>query len=267
MAGFRMIVCLKQVPATQEVKIDPERGTLIREGIEVETNPFDLNALEEAVRLKERFGGEVIALSMGPPQAESTLREALGIGADKAILLSDKALAGADTLATSYTLACAIRKIGEFDLIFCGEKTTDGDTAQVGPELAENLGIPFVPYIRKIEEIGDRHLIVHREIEEGFQVVQVPIPCLLTVTKDINEPRLPSLKDILRAKKAEIKIWTADDLSDVCEKGRFGLEGSPTRVIKVETPPEPSKGEILEGDPKEIAKKLVEKLIEFGLVR
>ncbi|RLG51755.1 MAG: electron transfer flavoprotein subunit beta [Thermoproteota archaeon] len=267
MAGFRIIVCLKQVPATQEVKIDPERGTLIREGIEVETNPFDLNALEEAVRLKERFGGKVIALSMGPPQAESTLREALAIGADEAILLSDRALAGADTLATSYTLACAIRKIGEFDLIFCGEKTTDGDTAQVGPELAENLGIPFVPYVRKIEEIGDRHLIVHREIEEGFQVVQVPIPCLLTVTKDINEPRLPSLKDILRAKRAEIKIWTAADLSDVCEKGRFGLEGSPTRVIKVETPPEPSKGEILEGDPKELAKKLVEKVIELGLVR
>ncbi len=267
MAGFKIIVCLKQVPATQEVKIDPERGTLIREGIEVETNPFDLNALEEAVRFKEKFGGKVIALSMGPPQAESTLREAIAIGADEAILLCDRALAGADTLATSYTLACAIKKIDEFDLIFCGEKTTDGDTAQVGPELSENLGVPFVPYVRKIEKVENDHLIVHREIEEGFQVVEVPIPCLLTVTKDINEPRLPSLKDKLRAKKSEIKVWTADDLSDVCEKSRFGLEGSPTRVIKVETPPEPSKGEILEGDPKELAKKLVEKLIDLGFVR
>ena len=265
--GLRIIVCVKQVPATQEVKIDPERGTLIREGIEVETNPFDLNALEEGVRIKERVGGEVIAISMGPPQAESTLREALAMGADEAILLSDRALAGADTLATSYTLSCAIRKIGKFDLIICGEKTTDGDTAQVGPELAENLGIPFVPYVRKIEEIGEDYLIVHREIEEGYQVVRVPLPCLLTVTKDINDPRLPSLKDKIRARKAQIRVWTAEDLAEICERSRFGLEGSPTRVIKVETPPEPTGGEVLRGDPKELAKKLVEKLIELGFVR
>ncbi len=267
MTGLRIVVCVKQVPATQEVKIDPERGTLIREGIEVETNPFDLNALEEAIRLKEKLGGEVIAISMGPPQAESTLREAIAMGADEAILLCDKAMAGADTLATAYTLACAIMKIGGFDLVICGEKTTDGDTAQVGPEVAENLGIPFVPYVRRIEEVGRGYLIVHRETEEGYQVVRVPIPCLLTVTKDINQPRLPTLRDKLRAKKAEIKIWTAEDLSDVCKVSRFGFQGSPTRVIKVETPPEPKRGEVIRGDPKELAKKLVEKLIELGFVR
>ncbi|MEM2123586.1 MAG: hypothetical protein QXE79_08130, partial [Candidatus Bathyarchaeia archaeon] len=229
--GFRIVVCVKQVPETTEVEIDPETGTLKREGVPAVLNPFDLHAIEEAVRIKERHGGTVTAVSMGPPQAESAVRDALALGCDEGVLLSDKMFAGADTLATSYTLAQAIRKLGGFDLIICGMKTTDGDTAQVGPELAEELGIPHVAYVNGIRELTEDYMIVEKLVEDGFEIIKVPLPCLITVTKGINEPRLPSLKAKLQARRGRITIWGSGDLAG--DPSRYGLVGSPTQVVKV----------------------------------
>ena len=261
---MNILVCIKQVPETTEVKIDPETGTLLREGVKAVVNPFDMYAIEEGIRLKEKHGGKAIAITMGPPQAESALRDAIALGCDDAILLSDKAFAGADTLATSYTLACAIRKIGAFDLIICGLKTTDGDTGQVGPGLAEQLGIPHVCYLRKIIEIKKSNMRVERFIGDGYEIIDVFLPCLITVTKEINEPRFPSLKGKIKAKKAQIPTWMARDLGG--DVKRFGLNGSATRVIKIFHPAPPSKGEIILGDPSAQAEKLVQKLRELKML-
>ncbi len=262
--GLNIIVCIKQVPATTEVSIDPETGTLIREGIEVTVNPFDLYAIEEGIRLKERFGGKVTAISMGPPQAESSLREAIAMGCDDAVLLTDKSFAGADTLATSYTLACGIRKIGTYDLIICGLKTTDGDTGQVGPGLAEELGVPHVSYVRKVIDVTNNCILLERMIESDYERVEAPLPCLITVTKEINEPRLPSFKRKLMARRAQITIWNSKDLDG--ELRRFGLNGSPTRVVKIFHPPPRGGGEIITGDPKEQVERLIEKLKELRIL-
>ncbi len=243
-----------------EVQIDPETGTLQREGIEAVVNPLDLYALEEGLRLKERYGGTVIAVSMGPPQAETALREALALGCDEAVLLSDRAFAGADTWATSHTLACAIRKLAVYDVIICGLKTTDGDTAQVGPGLAEELGIPHVSYVGKIVDLTPDTITVERPIEETDEVVAAPLPCLITVTKEINVPRLPSFRRKLQARKMEVPIWTASDLNG--NPSRFGLEGSATRVIKVFPPPPRPGGELLTGDVANQARVLLQKLRE-----
>lgn len=257
---MRIIVCIKQVPDTMEVQIDPETGTLQREGIEAVVNPLDLYALEEGLRLKEKYGGTVTVLSMGPPQAETALREALALGCDEAVLLSDRAFAGADTWATSHTLACAIRKLGAYDVIVCGLKTTDGDTAQVGPGLAEDLGIPHVSYVGKIVDLTPDAITVERPLEETYEVVTAPLPCLITVTKEINVPRLPSFRRKLQARKMEVPIWTASDLSG--DPNRFGLEGSATRVIKVFPPPPRHGGELLTGDAASQARALLQKLRE-----
>ncbi|MFH0896998.1 MAG: electron transfer flavoprotein subunit beta/FixA family protein [Candidatus Bathyarchaeota archaeon] len=264
MPQLKIIVCIKQVPGTTEVQIDPKRGTLRREGIETVVNPLDMYAIEEGIRLKERFGGEVYATSMGPPQAENTLREALALGCDRAFLLTDRAFAGADTLATSYTLACGIRQIGLYDLVLCGLKTTDGDTAQVGPALAEELGIPHVSYVRKIVDINSYRMTVERSIEDSYEEVETPLPCLLTVTKEINTPRLPSFRRKMDARKMSVTIWDARNLNG--EKNRFGLDGSPTRVIKVFPPPPRPGGEILGGDPKSQAKLLIQRLSERHII-
>jgi len=261
---MNFIVCIKQVPGTTEVKIDPRTNTLVREGVESIVNPFDAYAIEEALRLKERMGGKVTVISMGPPQAESALREALSMGCDEAVLLTDPAFAGSDTLATSYTLACGIRKIGEFDLTICGKQAIDGDTAQVGPGIAEKLGIPAVTYVKKIEEIREGYIRVERMMEEGYEVIEMGLPSLITVVKEINEPRLPSLKGMMRAKKAEIRKWNANDIN--CKKERIGQPGSPTIVNKIFTPPPRKGGEILLGDAEEQARKLAEKLIQAKLV-
>ena len=194
---MNIIVCIKQVPNTTDVKIDPVKNTLIREGVESIINPFDMYAIEEAVRLKERFGGKVTVISMGPPQAEAALKEAISIGCDEAILISDRKFAGSDTWATSYTLSCAIKKIGVFDIILCGKQASDGDTAQVGPGISTHLNIPQVTYVKKIEEIKDNKARVERMTEEGYDIVETPIPCLFTVVKEINTPRLPSLKGMM----------------------------------------------------------------------
>lgn len=255
---MNIIVCIKQVPNTTDVRIDPETNTLVREGVESVVNPFDSYAIEEGIRLRERFGGKVTAISMGPPQAESSLREALSLGVDEAILVSDRAFAGSDTWATSYTLSMAIRKIAEYDMIICGKQASDGDTAQVGPGISTHLDIPQVTYVKKIEETNGKKAKVERMTEEGYEVLEVPLPCLITVVKEINEPRLPSLKGKMKAKSAEVKVWKASDLD--CDPKSIGLDGSPTKVVKVFTPPAREKGKILEGDPKEKVDNLVDLL-------
>jgi len=258
-----IVVCIKQVPETTEVKIDPQTKTLVREGIPGIVNPFDMYAIEEGLRLKERYGGKVKVLTMGPPQAEDALREALAMGADEAVLLSDKALAGSDTLATSYALSMAVRKLG-YDLVICGKQAVDGDTAQVGPEMAEHLGVPFVAWVRKVEEVSDGKIKVQRLMDDGYEVLEMPLPALITVVKEINEPRLPSLRGKMRARKAQIPVWTVEDIG--ADPSRVGLEGSPTQVVRVFTPERRAGGEVLQGEPEEVADKLVEKLEAMGVI-
>jgi electron transfer flavoprotein beta subunit len=253
-----IIVCIKQVPETVEVKINPETNTLIREGVKSIINPFDMYAIEEAVQLKHRFGGKSMVLTMGPPQAEAALREAISLGVDEGILLSDRAFAGSDTWATSYTLAAAIKKIARFDLIICGKQASDGDTAQVGPGIATHLDLPQVTYVKKIEEISDKTSRVERMTEEGYEIIETPLPALLTVVKEINTPRLPSLKGLMRAKQAKILHWTHKDLE--VDFAALGLNGSPTQVVKIFTPPARCGGQKFSGEPQELAEKLVELL-------
>jgi len=252
------IVCIKQVPDTSEVKIDPVTKNLVREGVKSIINPFDMYAIEEGVRLKEKYGGKTTVITMGPPQAEEALREAISLGCDEAILISDRAFAGSDTLATSYTLATAVKKIKEFDIVICGKQAVDGDTAQVGPGMAAHLDIPQVTYVKKIGEPEGKKIICERVTEEGYEVVQTQLPCLVTVVKEINEPRIPSLKGKMKAKKASVAVWKAEDLN--AEEARLGLTGSPTEVWKIFTPPPRPKGEMLEGEPQNIADKLVDAL-------
>jgi electron transfer flavoprotein beta subunit len=258
-----IVVCLKQVPGTTEVQIDPETNTLRRQGIENVVNPFDAYALEEGVSLRERFGGKVTAISMGPPQAEEMLREAISCGADEAVLVSDRAFAGADTLATSYTLSRAIHRLGEWDLVICGRQTIDGDTGQVGPELAEWLDAPFVAYVSKVEDVGDGAITVRRMVEDGHEVIEMPLPGIITVVKEINVPRLPSLRGTMKAKRAEIPAWTVADL-DV-DEALIGLSGSPTTVVKVFFPRRVHDAEMIEGDPAAQVASLVEKLRGAGI--
>ncbi|MCK4328864.1 electron transfer flavoprotein subunit beta/FixA family protein [candidate division WOR-3 bacterium] len=252
---MRIIVSVKQVPDTQDVKIDPETNTLIREGVPSIMNPLDAYAVEEALRIKESKEVEIIVISMGPPQAEDVLREAIGMGADKAILLTDQRFKGADTLATSYTLKKAIEKIGDYNLIMCGKQAIDGDTAQVGPELAESLGIPQVTYIRKIEEIDENRAVVERMTEWGYQVIETPLPAVFTVVKEINIPRLPSLRGKMKAKSAEITQWGLEDIG--ADEKKVGLSGSPTCVVKIFTPERKKAGEKFTGSKEEAADKIL----------
>jgi len=262
---LKIIVCIKQVPDTTNIRIHPETNTLMREGVESIINPFDMYALEEALRLRERYGGTVTVLSMGPPQAEQALREALSFGPDRAILLSDRAFAGSDTLATSLTLSAAIRKLGDMDIILAGKQAMDGDTGQVGPGVAENLGIPHVTEIRKIEDIAaDRRITFQRLMEEGFVRMRTPLPLLLTVVKEINEPRLPSLRGKMNAKKAEIPIWTAPDIG--LESDMTGLNGSPTQVMKIFSPPKPEGGKIFKGEIRDSVSALLAELRDAGIM-
>jgi electron transfer flavoprotein beta subunit len=255
---MNIIVCIKQVPETTEVRINPETNTLVREGVKSIINPFDMYAIEEGVRLKEKFGGKATVITMGPPQAEAALREAISMGIDDAVLICDRAFAGSDTWATSYTLSSAIKKIGAFDLIICGKQASDGDTAQVGPAISAHLDIPQVTYVKKIEEAGEKFLRAERMMEEGFEIIQTPLPALLTVVKEINEPRLPSLKGMMRAKSAKITHWTQKELA--LDPQGIGLCGSPTQVVKIFTPAPRKGGQILAGEIPEIAEKLVELL-------
>lgn len=253
-----IIVCIKQVPDTTDVKIDPKTNTLIREGIPCRINPFDENAIEESLRLKERYGGKVTVITMGPLQAIEALKDAYAMGSDEVILISDKNFAGSDTYATSYILSTAIKKIGKYDLILCGKQAIDGDTAQVGPGIAEHLGIPQITYVRKIIEMTDTSIIVERATETGYEKVKAELPVLLTVLKEINVPRYPSLKGKIMAKRLQIPVWGLNDLG--CDTSKIGLEGSPTQVIKIFTPPKKTGGEILGGDTETVINTLIHKL-------
>ena len=256
---MRIIVCIKQVPDTTEVKINPETGTLVRDGVPSIINPFDENAIEAGLQLVEEHGGEVIVITMGPPQAEQALRDALAMGANRAILISDRAFAGADTLATSYVLAQAVERIGDFDLIFCGKQAFDGDTGQVGPGLAEHLGIPQITYAIDIEEVTDREIQVRRLLSDGFEVVRTRLPCLITAVKQLNEPRMPGLKSRMKAKKAEVEQWTCDCIGALAD--RCGLDGSPTSVMRVFSPTRQVEGERIEGETaEEKVRRLIDKL-------
>ena len=240
-----ILVCVKQVPDTTEVKIDPTTNTLIRQGVPSIVNPFDKNAVEAALQLKEKHGGTVTVISMGPPQAKDALKECVAMGADEAYLVSDRAFGGADTLATSYTLAAAIRKLGKFDVILCGKQAIDGDTAQVGPEIAEYLDIPQVTYAAKVH-IDDQTVRVEREHEDGYEVIETTLPVLLTVVKSINEPRFPTVKGTMKANRKEIPVIAVTDV-DV-DLNRIGLKGSPTQVRTIFTPPQRVQGEIIQAD-------------------
>lgn len=255
---MNIIVCIKQVPDTQDVKINPQTNTLIREGVKSIINPFDMYAIEEGLRIKERLGGKVTVITMGPPQAEEALREAISMGADEVVLITDRAFAGADTLATSYTLSKTIEKLGKYDLIICGKQAIDGDTAQVGPGIAAQLDVPQVTYVKKTEEIKDGVARFERMTEEGYEVIETPLPCLVTVVKEINEPRLPSLKGKIRAKQAQIIKFASKDIN--ADPDKIGLEGSPTVVEKIFAPPKRTGGQILQGTTEEVVNKLAEAL-------
>lgn len=253
---MRIIVCVKQVPDTNEITINPETGTLIRDGVPSILNNDDANALEQALEIKDEYPDtEVIALTMGPPQAKEMLQECLAMGADDAILLSDRALGGSDTWATSNALAAGIRKIGNFDLIFAGRQAIDGDTAQVGPQIAEKLGIPQVTYVKEFE-MADGMVTVQRALEDGYEQLRVKLPCVLTAIKELNTPRYMSVPGILRAVKADIKVWNADDIG--VDKSVVGLKASPTNVFRSFTPKPKGKGVTVEGDTaKELASNLL----------
>ena len=261
---MNIVVCLKQVPGTTEVKINPQTNTLIRQGIKNVINPFDTYALEEGVRLREKLGGKVTVISMGPPQAVDMLREAISLGADEAVLLSDSSFAGADTWATAYTLTGAAKKIGQFDLVICGRQSTDGDTAQVGPEMAEMLGIPFVAYVGRIEEVASGQIRLKRMIDEGHEIMLSPLPLVITVTKEINVPRLPSLRGIMKSKSAKIPVWTLQDLG--IDPNKVGLAGSYTKVVKIFSPHREKKAEMLPGEIEAQVSCLIGKLKENRLI-
>ncbi len=257
---MRIAVCIKQVPNTTEVKINPKTNTLIREGVESIINPFDMYAIEEAIRLKEKFNAETFVITMGPPQAETALKEAVSMGVDNPILISDRAFAGSDTWATSLTLAKAIEKIGNIDLIICGKQASDGDTAQVGPGIAAHLDIPQATYVNHIKNINleERWIEVSRLLENGFEIIRVELPALITVVKEINEPRTPSLKGKMRAKSIQIPVFTNKELQ--IPENMVGLNGSPTQVVEIFTPSHKVGGKIFQGDPEVIIDQFINEI-------
>jgi electron transfer flavoprotein beta subunit len=267
---MHIIVCIKQTPATANIQIDPTTGTLKRDGMAAAINPFDEYAIEEAVRLKERVPGSTVSVvTMGPPQAEDSLRDAIARGCDDAYHVTDRAFAGADTWATSYTLQMAIRKIAQvkapFEVIVCGKQTNDGDTGHVGPGVASWLNIPNAAYVGKVEDVKTDCLRVRRMMEDGYDILELPFPCLISVVKEINEPRLASLKGKMAAKKAVVTKWDAAAIG--AEKSKIGLSGSPTIVAKSFNPPPRKGGEKIAGaTPQEKAKNLVAKLREMKLI-
>ncbi|MCE1248436.1 MAG: electron transfer flavoprotein subunit beta/FixA family protein [Firmicutes bacterium] len=259
---MNILVFVKQVPDTTEVKIDPKTNTLIREGVPSIVNPFDKHALEAALRLKDSCGAKVTVITMGPPQAKEALRECLAMGSDEAVLVSDRAFGGADTLATSYTLAATAKKLG-YDIIICGKQAIDGDTAQVGPEVAEHLDIPQVTYVSNIKVIGNS-VIATREMEETNEVVEAKMPVLLTVVKSINTPRYPTVKLTVKARQTEIRTLTNTDLD--LNTSLIGLNGSPTQVSRIFNPPSGGPGLLIKEEPGEAVMTLIEKLKEAKVI-
>ncbi len=261
---MNIIVLIKQVPDTSEVRINRETNTLIRDGVPSIINPFDRYAIEEALRLREKHGGRVTAVTMGPPQAAEALKEAVSLGVDDVVLLSDRSFAGADTWATSYAISQGIKKIGDYDLIIAGKQAIDGDTAQVGPETADMLGVPFVAYIRKIEQVQGKKMVAERLMDDGYDVVETSLPALITVVKEINEPRLPSLKGKMKAKNLNVTSWNAKDIG--ADESKCGLKGSPTKVVKIFPPAPRGQREILTGSMEEQITTVVRKLKKQSLI-
>jgi electron transfer flavoprotein beta subunit len=259
---MKIVTLIKQVPDTTEIKIDPKTGSLIREGVESIINPDDRHAIELAITLKKEVGGKTIAISMGPAQAIDAISEAMGMGIDEGILLTDINFGGADTWTTSFTLGTAIKKLKGYDLIICGRQAIDGDTAQIGPQLAEFLGLPQLTYVKKIEEISEKKIIVQRVVEDGYERIQSPLPALITVIGEMNTPRYPKIDLLINAckDKAKIKIWNAADLGVSVQE--IGLGGSLTKVIKTFSPKTKREGEIIKGDNKEVVNQLIDRLHE-----
>ncbi|GKX29591.1 electron transfer flavoprotein subunit beta [Vallitalea longa] len=263
---MKIVVCIKQVPNTNEVRINNETGTLIRDGVESIINPDDLNALEEAIKIKEaRQDVHITVITMGPAQADSALREALAMGADEAILISDRVFAGSDTWATATVLSSAIKKIKDYDVVFCGRQAIDGDTAQVGPEIAEFLGIPQITYVKELKVYDDK-VVATRAYEEGSFVIESKMPVLLTAIKELNEPRFMDLRLIYKAysEEADCKVWSAEDIEvDVTQ---IGVKNSPTKVYKTYVPVKEFSGELINGNPKDVAVKCVEEINNLNLI-
>ena len=258
---LNIIIPIKQVPETSNVKMDKETGTMIRDGVVSVINPLDLYAIEAGIQLQEQFGGKVTVCTMGPPTATKALKEAIAMGCDEGILISDRKFAGADTWATSYTLSEAIKHIGEYDLVLAGERATDGDTGQVGPGIAAWLNIPLATYVSKIDEVTENSITVERLVEDGYQVLQMPLPALLTVVKEISNPRLPTLRGKKKARVSEVPMMSAADLQ--LEESYIGLKGSPTKVVKIGYPKVTRGGKIVKAVGEEGVNEAVEELIKF----
>lgn len=259
---MNILVCIKQVPDSNKVEVDPVTGVLKRNGVESKMNPYDLYAIETALRIKEEQGGSITALTMGPNQAAGIIREAFAMGVDYGVLISDRKFGGADVLATSYTLSQGITKSGNYDLILCGKQTTDGDTAQVGPEVAEWLGIPSLSNVSKIEKLKEDSMVVEMDMTQEIEIAEIKYPCLLAVDKDIFIPRLPSYVRKQETKDREIKVITLADLEDKEEK-HYGLNGSPTQVQRIFPPEVNDHREVWSGDGSELTGRLINKLKEL----
>ncbi len=263
---MKIIVCIKQVPDTNEIKIDPIKGTLMRDGVPSILNPDDANAMEAALQLKEEYPGSTVSVvTMGPPQAKYALRECLAMGADDAYLLSSRAFGGADTCATSTTVAAGIKKIGNFDIIFAGRQAIDGDTAQVGPQVAQRLGLPIATYVQGIREIRPNSVIIERMLEDGYEVLDVQRPCVLTAVKELNKPRYMTVIGIETAYQKEIIEWDENDLA--LDPDDCGHAASPTKVFRSFTPPPKGAGQMLNGTVNEMAQELVNKLYDTHVLQ
>jgi len=262
---MKIVVCIKQVPGTTEVEVDPKTGVLKRDGVDSKLNPYDLYALEAALRIKQGHGAVITAISMGPPQAEQVLREAYMMGVDEAVLLTDRKFAGADVLATSYALSQGIRKAGMPDLIICGKMTTDGDTAQVGPEIAEFLGVPHVANVLRILDVGETAITVEMDMASTVEVARITYPCLITVEKGICQPRLPSFRLKLATRDRAIPHLGLTDLEDQNPK-HYGLDGSPTQVKRIFPPEVNADHEMWTGPGPELAARISERLHHLKFV-
>ncbi|HBM16314.1 MAG TPA: electron transfer flavoprotein subunit beta [Lentisphaeria bacterium] len=262
---MNIVVCIKQVPISSDVEIDPKTGTLKRDGVDSKINPYDLYAIETAMLIKEKTKARVTAITMGPPQAKEILREALMMGIDKVVILSDRKFAGADVLATSYALSQGIRKLNSADIIICGKQTTDGDTAQIGPELAAFLNIPHAAYVSCIREVKEFSITVDCDMDETIQTCRLELPALITVGIEIGQPRLPSFSLKMKTRDRNIDLFSLDDLSDKNEDN-YGLNGSPTQVIKIFPPESRSEKTTWEGDAETNASRILSKLNEFKII-
>lgn len=258
---MNIIIPIKQVPETSNVKMDKKTGTIIRKGIESIINPLDLYAIEVGIQLKEEHGGTVKVITMGPPSAEKALKEAIAMGCDDGILVCGKEFAGSDTWATSYVLASTIKKMGNYDLILTGERATDGDTGQVGPGIASFLNLSLATYTSKIVNLNSENIIIERLVEDGYEILKLPLPSLLTVVKEISYPRLPTLRGKQRARKTIIPKWTNEKLQ--LKQENLGLNGSPTRVVKINHPKVFRKGKIFQANDEDSINESIGQMIKF----